>query len=50
MAVEAVAKGSGLPDRYLRLFRIWFALGVPAFAAMVAIVALMVFKPRSPFF
>lgn len=50
MAVEAVATGSNLPDRYFRFFRIWFALGVPAFAAMIAIVALMVFKPQFSLF
>ena len=38
--------GNCLPDRYFRFFRIWAALGVPAFRAMVAIVALMVFKPQ----
>ncbi|MBK1838384.1 DUF2269 domain-containing protein [Azospirillum sp. YIM B02556] len=45
MAEEAVAAGTGLPPEYHRCFRLWFALGWPAFAAMVAIVALMVFKP-----
>jgi uncharacterized membrane protein len=49
MAVEAAATGSTLPDRYFRMFRIWFALGLPAFAAMIAIVALMVFKPQLSF-
>jgi uncharacterized membrane protein len=46
MANVAATTGAGLPDRYFRFFDIWFALGVPAFAAMVAIVALMVFKPQ----
>jgi uncharacterized membrane protein len=36
-----------LPERFHRLFKIWFALGVPAFAAMVAIFYLMVAKPLS---
>lgn len=45
MAEDAVAKGTELPQLYHRYFRIWFALGWPAFAAMVAIVGLMVFKP-----
>ena len=34
-----------LPRRYWRLFRIWFALGVPAFLAFVGIFYLMVTKP-----
>ena len=34
-----------LPERYDRLFRIWFACGVPAFLAVLAIVWLMVAKP-----
>lgn len=46
MAEDAVAAGTDLPPLYHRFFRIWFALGWPAFAAMVAIVGLMVFKPE----
>jgi len=46
MAEDAVAAGADLPPLYHRYFRIWFALGWPAFAAMVAIVGLMVFKPE----
>jgi uncharacterized membrane protein len=34
-----------LPPAYFRLFRIWFACGIPAFAAALAIVWLMVAKP-----
>jgi uncharacterized membrane protein len=34
-----------LPRRYWQLFRIWFALGVPAFLAFVGIFYLMVTKP-----
>lgn len=34
-----------LPDRYFRLFRIWFLLGWPAFLSLVAIFYLMVAKP-----
>lgn len=45
MAEAAATAGTELPPLYYRYFRIWFALGWPAFAAMVAIVALMVFKP-----
>lgn len=45
MAEQTVAEGTALPPLYHRYFRIWFVLGWPAFAAMVAIVALMVLKP-----
>jgi uncharacterized membrane protein len=44
LASTAAASSSALPPLYLRYARTWFWLGVPAFAAMVAIVALMVFK------
>lgn len=46
MAEQAVAEGTTLSPRYHRYFRVWFTLGWPAFAAMVAIVALMVLKPE----
>lgn len=45
LAVSARASGSALPARYRRYMRIWFALGWPAFAAVVAIFFLMVFRP-----
>jgi len=45
LALEAVATGAPLPERYFRLFRLWFVLGFPAFAAVLGIVALMVLKP-----
>lgn len=44
VAAEAVAQRSSLPETYWRLARWWFWLGVPAFASMVLVVALMVFK------
>ena len=34
-----------IPAEYAKLFRIWFALGWPAFAALVVICYLMVAKP-----
>ena len=37
--------GAPLPAEYHRLFRIWFALGWPAFAALVAVFWLLVAKP-----
>lgn len=45
LAREAAARGAPLPDRYHRLYRVWFALGWPAFAAVIAIYALMLAKP-----
>ncbi len=44
IAADAVAEGSALPAIYWRMARWWFWLGVPAFTAMIAVVALMVFK------
>jgi uncharacterized membrane protein len=41
---DAVAQSSALPGNYWQLARCWFWLGVPAFTAMVLVVALMVFK------
>jgi uncharacterized membrane protein len=37
--------GTPLPAQYHRLFRIWFMLGWPAFAGVIAILALMIAKP-----
>jgi len=45
LAQAAVQAGSDLPARYHRLFRIWFALGWPAFIGVVAIFVLMIAKP-----
>jgi uncharacterized membrane protein len=45
MARTAAASGSDLPERYHRLYRIWFAAGFPAFAAVLGIVWLMVTRP-----
>lgn len=44
IASDAVESQSTLPDLYWRMTRWWFALGIPAFASMVLVVALMVFK------
>ncbi|MBS1190826.1 MAG: integral rane protein [Rhodocyclaceae bacterium] len=43
-AAAAVSQGTPLPPIYWRMARWWFWLGVPAFTAMVLVVALMVFK------
>jgi len=45
LAVEAHRTGSPLPARYHRYMKWWFALGWPAFSAVLAIVYLMVKKP-----
>ncbi len=45
IAAAAAASGSlSLPDVYWRMARWWFWLGGPAFASMVMVVVLMVFK------
>lgn len=44
MAKDAHKGNIPLPVRYWHLARYWFWLGVPAFTAMVLVVALMVFK------
>jgi len=46
LAAAAVREGKPLPDAYHRLFRIWFALGWPAFLGVIAIFALMIVKPQ----
>ena len=45
MAITARDTGTPLPDSYWRLYRIWFACGFPAFAAVLAILWLMLMKP-----
>lgn len=45
LAREAVAKGDTLPTEYTRLFRLWFVLGFPAFASVLAILWLMIARP-----
>jgi uncharacterized membrane protein len=45
LASAAEAGGAPLPLRYHRLFRLWFAFGFPAFAAVLAIVWLMIARP-----
>ena len=37
--------GVSLSARYKRLFRIWFACGIPAFIAIIALLWLMITKP-----
>ncbi len=45
LAMAAVRDRVPLPDDYHRLFRLWFAFGFPAFAAVLAIFWLMIERP-----
>ena len=45
LAAYAVARGEPLPPAYHKLFRSWFAFGFPAFAAVLAILWLMMTRP-----
>jgi len=45
MLAECVDSGTELPERYYKLFKIWFMLGWPAFTSLVVVFFLMVFKP-----
>ena len=46
IARAAVAQNAGrLPEIYWRYARLWTALGIPAFAAMIVVYYLMVIKP-----
>ena len=46
LAQDAAVNTKPLPDAYRRLFRIWFVLGWPAFAGVIAIFALMIWQPH----
>lgn len=50
LAEAAAAAGTPLPPAYHRLFWIWFAFGFPAFAAILAILWLMIAKPSLSLF
>ena len=45
LARAAAAANQALPPAYHRLFRLWFACGFPAFAAVLAIIWLMLTRP-----
>lgn len=47
LAREATEAGAPLSPGYRRLFRIWFAFGIPGFSSILAIIWLMVAKPAS---
>jgi uncharacterized membrane protein len=46
LAAAAVRERTALPARYHAYFRAWFWLGWPAFAGVLAIFALMIWKPH----
>jgi uncharacterized membrane protein len=46
LATTAARNGAPLPPRYHWLFRVWFLLGWPAFTSVIAIYALMIWKPQ----
>jgi uncharacterized membrane protein len=46
LASQAAREAQPLPAEYHRLFRLWFAFGFPAFAAVLAIFWLMIAKPQ----
>jgi uncharacterized membrane protein len=46
LAATALQAGTALPPAYHRCMRRWFALGWPAFGAVLAIIWLMVAKPN----
>ena len=45
LAIEAANQDAPLPLEYGRLFRLWFALGIPAFTAIVGLLWIMIAKP-----
>ncbi|WP_269514308.1 DUF2269 family protein [Brevundimonas subvibrioides] len=45
LAEEAASQGTRLSATYGRLYRIWFAMGFPAFVAVIGIYGLMVARP-----
>src|SRR5262249_27871779 len=46
LAAAAARAGTPLPERYRALYRVWFWLGWPAFIGVIAIFALMIWKPQ----
>lgn len=46
LARTAADAGASLPPPYHRLYRLWFAFGIPAFAAVLAIIWLMLARPH----
>ena len=50
LAREASEQNTPLPERYFKLYQIWFAFGFPAFFAVLGIVWLMVARPQFTLF
>jgi uncharacterized membrane protein len=50
LATQAAASQQPPPRRYTILFRLWFAFGFPAFAAVLAIFWLMISRPPIDWF
>lgn len=48
LAMTAAEEDKALPPQYHLLFRLWFAFGFPAFAAVLAIFWLMISRPPIP--
>lgn len=46
LAEDAARDNAPLPGEYYRLVRTWFVLGWPAFLSVIAIFAVMVWKPQ----
>jgi len=46
LAAAAAREGTALPARYHAYFKIWFWLGWPAFAGVLAIFVLMIWRPH----
>ena len=44
-AMESMQSSQPLSDRYHKLYRIWFACGIPAFTAIVILLWLMITRP-----
>lgn len=49
LAAAAAQRGEPLPPSFHRLYRLWFAMGFPAFAAVLAILWLMITRPVALF-
>jgi uncharacterized membrane protein len=49
LAQAAAARNEPLPPAYHRLFRWWFAFGIPAFTALLVIIWLMIARPEIGF-
>lgn len=46
LAAAAAREHTALPGRYYAYYKVWFALGWPAFAGVLVIFALMIWKPH----